>query len=89
MFVPIYSNNKYSNSYRVFVADTEADVAKIQVAPRGGNMGSEVFVIETQKTYVLDSKNVWHSKITGDGSKIECDCVDESTIWEDLPNPTK
>ena len=38
MFVPIYSNNKYSNSYRVFVADTEADVAKIQVAPRGGNM---------------------------------------------------
>ena len=76
MFVPIYSNNKYSNSYRVFVADTEADVAKIQVAPRGGNMGSEVFVIETQKTYILDSKN-------------ECDCVEESTIWEDLPNPTK
>ena len=50
-------------------------------------MGSEVYVIETQKTYVLDSKGVWHSKKTGDADKITCDCVEESTVWEDLPNP--
>jgi hypothetical protein len=50
-------------------------------------MGSEVYVIETQKTYILDSKGIWHSKATGDGDKIVCDCVEESTIWEELPNP--
>ena len=30
-------------------------------------MGSEVYVIDTKKTYVLDSKGVWHSKAAGDG----------------------
>ena len=49
-------------------------------------MGSEVYVIETQKTYILDSKGVWHSKKTGDNDKIDCNCVEESTVWEELPN---
>ena len=48
-------------------------------------MGNEVYVIDTQKTYILDSKGIWHSKAIGDNNKIECDCVEESTIWEDLP----
>lgn len=51
-------------------------------------MGNEVYVISSQKTYILDSKGIWHSKAVGDDSKIECDCVEESTIWEDLPKPT-
>ena len=40
---------------------------------------------ENDATYILDSKGTWHSKATGDNNKIECDCVEESTIWEDLP----
>ena len=52
-------------------------------------MGSEVYVIENRKTYILDSKGIWHSKskVSGDGDDvIICDCVEESTIWEELPN---
>ena len=47
---------------------------------------NEVYVIATQKKYILDSKGIWHSKAIGDNSIIECDCVEESTIWEELPN---
>ena len=50
-------------------------------------MGNEVYVIQTKKTYILDSKGIWYSKKDGDDSTIECDCVEESTIWEELPNP--
>ena len=89
MYIPIFSNDRYSNSYRSFVADKESDVPKIKVALNGTNMGSEVYVIETSKTYVLGSDNVWYSRGAGDDSKIECDCIEESTIWEDLPNPTE
>jgi hypothetical protein len=48
-------------------------------------MGSEVYVIENKKTYILDSKNTWHSK--ADGETIICDCVEESTIWDEIPEP--
>jgi hypothetical protein len=53
-------------------------------------MGSEVYVIENRRTYILDSKGMWHNKakenVDGD-DVIVCDCVEESTIWETLPNP--
>jgi hypothetical protein len=52
--------------------------------PNGGSMGNEVYVIETKKTYILDSKGKWHSKANGDNSVIECDCIEESTIWEEI-----
>lgn len=78
----VYQNNRFQSNYIRFVADTADDVKKIRVS--SANMGSEVYVIDTQKLYVLDSKGVWHSKKTGDGEAIECDCVEESTIWEPL-----
>lgn len=79
----IFQNNRYQSSYIKFVADTAEDVKKIKVAAT--HMGSEVYVIDTQKTYILDSKGVWHSRITGDGDAIICDCVEESTVWEEIP----
>lgn len=83
----IFQKGAYVNNYVKYVADTEEDVKTIKILPNGGSMGNEVYVIATQKTYILDSAGIWHSKAIGDGSIIECDCVEESTIWEDLPNP--
>ena len=85
MFQKTYQNNRYQSSYVQYVADTAEDVKRIRV--NSVAMGSEVYVIETKKTYILDSKGVWHSKAAGDNDQIICDCVEESTIWEDLPNP--
>lgn len=82
-FQKLFQNNRYQASYIKFVADTPEDVKNIKVSP--SIMGSEVYVISTQKKYVLDSKGVWHSKNAGDNDTIVCDCVEESTIWEDLP----
>ena len=76
----LFQGNRYQNSFIMYVADTAEDVKKIKVS--SAHMGSEVYVIETKKTYILDSKGTWHSK--ADDSTIECDCVEESTIWEDL-----
>lgn len=82
MLKKIYQNDQYVNNYIRFVADTEAEISKIKVT--ASNMGSEVYAIDTQETYILDSACVWHSKKVGGGT-IDCDCVEESTIWEDLP----
>ena len=83
----ILQKGQFVNNYVQFVADTEEDVKKIKILPNGGSRGNEVYVISSQKTYILDSKGIWHSKAVGDDSQIECDCVEESTIWEDLPKP--
>ena len=87
MYQKLYQNNRYQSSYIQFVADTVEDVKRIPTKMIA--MGSEIYVIENRKTYILDSKGVWHSKskVSGDGDDvIVCDCVEESTIWEELPN---
>ena len=94
----IFQNNRYQNDYHQYVADTPDDVRKIRVSP--SDMGSEVYVISEKKTYILDSNRTWHVKLVNtsgsgngdgvvDGGTIECDHnhVDESTIWEPLPEP--
>jgi hypothetical protein len=74
-------------------------VKKIKVT--SAYLGSELYVISEKKTYILDSKGVWHPKTVNnsgsgsdddfvfDGGTIECNCVEESTIWEDIPNEDK
>ena len=47
-------------------------------------MGSTVFVIHTKDTYMMDSKGIWYS-ITSDADPIVCDCVEEMTVWADIP----
>lgn len=81
--VKTFQNNRYSTTYNKYVADTVEDVKKIKVGP--SLMGSEVYVIANKKTYILDSKRTWHSKRDNDGDTIECDCVEESTIWDPIP----
>jgi hypothetical protein len=62
-----------------YVADTKEDVARISKCV----MGSTVYVIHTKETYMIDSKGVWYP-VNSDDDPIQCDCVEESTIWEDL-----
>lgn len=85
MVIKRFQNNKYTYNYCEYVADTKEDVANIPVRLDGSMMGSEVYVIATGETYILDSGKTWH---TAAGEKIECGCKDfvqESTIWSDVP----
>ena len=81
----IFQKGAYVNNHIKYVADTEEDVKTIKILPNGGSMGNEVYVIAIQKTYILDSKKTWHSKRDNDDDSIECDCVEESTIWDEIP----
>lgn len=85
MFSKQFEGNRYSQNYVRYVADTVEDVKKIPVKISSVDMGSEVYVIQTGKTYVLGSGKIWYS---ASGEKVECNCKDitpESTIWDDLP----
>ena len=44
--IKIYQNGRPINNYCRFIADTEEDVKKIKILPKGGSMGNEVYVID-------------------------------------------
>ena len=78
---------KFSQGNRIVYAiskwlcDDVEDIPKIPKSP----MGSTVFVIHTKDTYMADSEGKWYS-ITSDADAVEpCDCVEELTIWGDIP----
>ena len=82
---------KFSQGNRIVYAiskwlcDDVEDIPKIPKSP----MGSTVFVIHTKDTYMADSEGVWYS-ITSDAESVEpCDCVDELTIWAEIPTFTE
>lgn len=79
MYQKLMQSGRTTYGVTEYVADEKTDVAKI---PRCV-MGSTVYVIHTKETYMIDSKGVWYT-VDFEGDPIICDCVEESTIWEDL-----
>ena len=84
-YTKVFQNNRYQAHFVKFVADTAEDVKRMQVADL--TMGSEVYVIQEKRTYVLGGNKTWYSKAVNDDAVIECDCVEESTVWEELSSP--
>ncbi|MBO5143105.1 MAG: hypothetical protein J6C46_09025 [Clostridia bacterium] len=50
-------------------------------------MGSTAYVITTSESWMMDNQGKWHVMNTSGKEPIECDCVEELTIWGDLPEP--
>ena len=50
-------------------------------------MGSTAYVISTAESWMMDSKGKWHVMNSSGKPPVECDCVEELTIWGDLPEP--
>ena len=48
------------------------------------HFGDSCLVIHTGVKYVLDSKFWWYS-VDGKTDPIACDCVEEMTIWGQIP----
>ena len=48
-------------------------------------MGDTAYIIETGEVWIMGSQKTWHI-MGGDSVKppIVCDCVEESTIWQEL-----
>lgn len=75
--------NKINQDMQKWLADTEAEISTI---PRC-LMGSTVYVITTGETWMIDSTGKWYVMGSICKEPIECDCVEELTIWGDLPEP--
>lgn len=74
-----WQKNKMSYGIQKFVCDDVEDLKKLN--PTG--IGCSAFVIHTKDTYMLDSKRVWYC-ITSENDPVECDCVEELTIWDTI-----
>lgn len=72
--------NRIAYSVSKYLCDDVSEISKISKCP----MGSTVYVIHTRDTYMLDSKGVWYC-CTSNAPPIECDCVEELTIWNEIP----
>lgn len=46
-------------------------------------LGDTAYVVATGEYWMMDSQGKWHIK-NGGKDPISCDCVEESTIWQDL-----
>ena len=79
MYQKLTQSGRTAYGVATYVADEKSDVARI---PRCV-MGSTVYVIHTKETYMIDSKGVWYA-VDSDSDPIHCDCVEESTVWEEL-----
>lgn len=77
-------NNKIQYAITKWLVDDVEDIKKLPPSP----MGSSVFVIHTATSYMVDStQTTWYpiSSFNSSDGPIQCDCVEELTIWGDIP----
>ena len=78
--------NKVNQDIYKFVVEEESEISSV---PRC-IMGSTIYVIATGESWIMDSKGSWHVMNNTSGKDpIVCDCVEELTIWGNLPEPEK
>ena len=85
MFMKYSQGGKIGYAFSEFIFDSEAELTQ----QTGATMGCKAYVIRTGETWIMDSENTWYpyQVFTGDRDpiKCECECVEESTIWNELP----
>ena len=81
MQVKIGQGGKINYDFSKWIVDAEEEVAQLPKSP----MGSKVYVIRTGETWMADSLGVWYPVTNLNKAPIECDCVEESTIWTEIP----
>lgn len=77
--------NRANYDMHKWLVEEESELAQI---PRC-QMGSSAYVITTGETWMMDSKGSWHVMGSIEKDPIACDCVEELTIWSELPDPSK
>ena len=76
---------KYQQGKRInyqfdkWISDDESELHSVNA-----KMGDCIYVIHTGETWIMDSKGKWYPK-NGDKDPIACDCVEELTIWGEIP----
>lgn len=84
MIIKYGQGNKVNYDMQKWLVEEESEISTI---PRC-LIGSTAYVITTGESWMMDSKGKWHVMNTSGKEPIECDCVEELTIWGDLQEPT-
>ena len=71
--------NEINGMFCTYICDTINDLSQAE-----GEMGYTVFVIHTRDIYMMDGNDSWVC-ITSAAESVPCNCVEESTIWTDIP----
>ena len=81
MIIKFSQGNKVSYDFSKWIVDEESEIASVPT----NRIGSTVYVIHTGETWMMDSANKWYPVTTPGKAPIECNCVEELTIWSDIP----
>lgn len=84
MIIKYGQGNKVNYDMQKWLVEEESEISTI---PRC-QIGSTAYVIATGESWMMDSKGKWHVMNTSGKEPIECDCVEELTIWGNLQEPT-
>ena len=85
MIVKYGAGNRTNYDVHKWLVEEESEIAQIPKSI----MGSTVYVITTGESWMIDSKGKWHiMSALSEKEPIECNCVEELTIWGDLVEPT-
>ena len=80
MYMKYSQGGKIGQNFSKFIIEDEAELSTMPRCP----MGTSVYVIRTSETWMADSTGTWYP-VNTDKDPIHCDCVEEMTIWNDLP----
>lgn len=74
------TRRKNGEFYTNYLVEDETDLKAISNA----KMGDVAFVIHSSEHWMCDSQQTWYSINDKNKGPIQCECVDELTIWNDL-----
>ena len=83
MITKFAQGNKVNYDIQKWLVEEESELSTI---PRC-IIGSTAYVISTAESWMMDSKGKWHVMNSSEKPPVECDCVEELTIWGNLPEP--
>ena len=82
MILKYSQGGKITYSFSKYIIEDEEELVTLGAKC---NFADIVYVIHTGEYWVLDSHHVWYPLTSKDKDPIECDCVEEMTIWNDMP----
>ena len=81
MYLKYSQGGKVGYSFSRYIVNDESELEK---APKDCSMGDIVYVIHTSEYWMMDKDKNWYP-MSAHKDPINCDCVDEMTIWGEIP----
>lgn len=81
MILKYSQGGKINYSFNKYIAEDEEELTTLG---EKCSFGDTVYVIHTGESWIIDSKRIWYPLTDKEKDPIECDCVEEMTIWKDL-----